>query len=152
MNWPPIHDRVNQCALSSIYKFHANKAPGYVNEVFSHAESKGIPTRCSYQKLKLPHCKTNQGLRALLYTDPSLWNKLGKFLKVSVSLNAFKHNLKDYYFRKGNKKEGKVRGIMKPWYLCIVSSLLLFFILFICILIYFCIYFYILIYLLLQNL
>ena len=68
MNWPPIHDRVNQCALSSIYKFHANKAPGYVNEVFSHAESKGIPTRCSYQKLKMPHCKTNQGLRALLYT------------------------------------------------------------------------------------
>ena len=59
LNWLPIHDRVNQCILSAIYKFHANNAPDYMNEVFSHAESNGIPTRCFYQKLKLPHCKTN---------------------------------------------------------------------------------------------
>ena len=31
-NWLPIHDRVNQCALSSIYKFHANNAPGFMND------------------------------------------------------------------------------------------------------------------------
>ena len=104
MNWLPIHDRVNQCILSTIYKFHANNAPDYMSEVFSHAESNGIPTRCSYQKLKLPHRKTNQGLRALSYIGHSLWNKLDKSLKTSVSLNAFKHNLKDYYFKKGNKK------------------------------------------------
>ena len=76
-----------------------------MNEVFTHAESNRIPTRCSYQKLKLPHHKTNQGLRALSYIGPSLWNKLDKSLKTSVSLNTFKHNLKDYYFKKGNKKE-----------------------------------------------
>ena len=74
-----------------------------MNEVFSHAESNGIPTRCFYQKLKLPHRKTNQGLRALSYIGHSLWNKLDKSLKTSVSLNAFKHNLKDYYFKKANK-------------------------------------------------
>ena len=74
-----------------------------MSEVFSHAESNGIPTRCSYQKLKLPHRKTNQGLRALSYIGHSLWNKLDKSLKTSVSLNAFKHNLKDYYFKKANK-------------------------------------------------
>ena len=44
INWLPIHDRFNQCTLSSIYKFHDNNAPGYINEVFSHAESDGIPT------------------------------------------------------------------------------------------------------------
>ena len=94
LNWLPIHGRVNQCILSAIYKFHANNAPDYMNEVFSHAESNGIPTRCSYQKLKLHHRKTNQGLRALSYIGPSLWNKLDKSLKTSVSLNAFKHNFK----------------------------------------------------------
>ena len=57
------------------------------------------------KSLELPHRKTNQGLRALLYIGTSLWNKLDKSLKISVSLNAFKHNLKDYYFKKGNKKE-----------------------------------------------
>ena len=75
-----------------------------MNEVFSHAQSNGIPTGCSYQKLKLPHLKTNQGLRTLSYIGPSLWNKLDKSLKTSVSLNAFKYNLKRYYFKKGNKK------------------------------------------------
>ena len=76
-----------------------------MNEFFTHAEPNGILTRCSYQKLKLPHRKANQGLRALSYIGPSLLNKLDKSLKTSVSLNAFKHNLKDYYFKKGNKKE-----------------------------------------------
>ena len=93
--------------ISSIYKLHANNAPDYMNEVFSHAESNGIPTRCFYQKLKLPHCKTNQGLRALSYIGPSLWNKLDKSLKISVSLNAFKHNLKDCLSRKVIKRSEK---------------------------------------------
>ena len=75
-----------------------------MNEVFSHAQSNGIPAGFSYQKLKLPHLKTNQGLRTLSYIGPSLWNKLDKSLKISVSLNAFKHNLKGYYFKKGNKR------------------------------------------------
>ena len=64
----------------------------------------GIPTRCSYQKIKLPHRKTNLGFRAQPYSGPSIWNKLDKSLKISVSLNAFKHNLKDHYFRKDNKR------------------------------------------------
>ena len=105
INWLPIHERVNQCILSSIYKFHAKDAPDYMEEIFSHAECNGIPTRHSYQKLKLPFRKTNQGLRALSFIGPSLWNNLEKSLKTSVSLNTFKHNVKEYYFQNGNKKE-----------------------------------------------
>ena len=103
--WQPIREIVNQYILSSIYKFHANNIniPDYMNKVFSHAESKEICTCCSYQKLKLPHRKINQVLRALTYIDRSLWNKLDKSLKTSFSLNAFKHNLK--YCKKVNKKE-----------------------------------------------
>ena len=74
INWLPIHERVNQCILSCIYKFHVKKVPDYMDEFFSHADSNGIHQRYSYQKLKLPHRKTNQGLRALSYTGPSLWN------------------------------------------------------------------------------
>ena len=58
-----------------------------MNEVFSHAESNGISTRCSYQKLKLPHRKTSQGLRALSYIP---------HCGINIFLNAFIHNLKDY--------------------------------------------------------
>ena len=100
--------------LSSIYKFYDNNVPDYMNEIFSHVECNGIPTRCSYQRLKLSHFQTNQDLRALSYIGPSLWNNIDKSLKTSFYLNAFKHNLKDHYFRKGNKKEWKVIGIIKP--------------------------------------
>ena len=30
INWLPIHERVNQCILSCIYKFHAKKASDYM--------------------------------------------------------------------------------------------------------------------------
>ena len=64
-----------------------------MDEIFSHAECDRIPTRHSYQKLKLPHRKTNQGLRALSYIGPALWNNQGKSLKTSASLKTFKHNI-----------------------------------------------------------
>ena len=102
INWLPIQERVNQCTLSSIYKFHSNIAPEYMDEVFFKAECNRIPTRYSYQKLKLPHRKTNQGLRALSYVGPFWWNKLDNSLKMSTSLNTFKHNLKNQYFRINN--------------------------------------------------
>ena len=75
-----------------------------MDQIFSHAECNIIPICYSYQKLKFPHRKTNQGLRALSYIGPSLWNNQDKSLKTSASLNALKHNIKDYYFRKGKKK------------------------------------------------
>ena len=103
INWLPIQDRVNQCTLPWIYRFHTKKAPEYLDEIFSYAECNGISTRYSYQKLKIPRRKTNQVLRALSYIGPSLWNNLDKSLKTSVSLNAFKHNIKDHYFRKSDR-------------------------------------------------
>ena len=102
INWLPIQERVNQCTLSSIYKFHSNIAPEYMDEVFFKTECNRIPTRYSYQKLKLPHRKKNQGLRALSYVGPFLWNKLDNSLKMSAFLNTFKHNLKNQYFRINN--------------------------------------------------
>ena len=74
-----------------------------MDEIFYHAECNGIPTRYSYQKLKLPHRKTNQGLRALSYIGPSLWNKQDKSLKTSASLNSFKHNIKAIFKREIKK-------------------------------------------------
>ena len=75
-----------------------------MDEIFYHAEYNGIPTCYSYQKLKLPHRKTNQGLRALSYVGPLLWNNQDKSLKTSASLNEFKNNIKYYSFQKGLKR------------------------------------------------
>ena len=105
INWPPIHESVSQYMLSYIYKFHTKKVPDYMGEIFLHAECNGIPIRYSYQKLKLSHRKANQGWRALSYIGPLLWNNQDKSLKTFAFLNTLKHNIKDFCFWKGNKKE-----------------------------------------------
>ena len=62
---------------------------------------KSIPKiKSSYQKLNVPHRKTNVanvGQKALSYVGPSLWNNLNKTLKTSTNLNTFKHNIKQHF-------------------------------------------------------
>ena len=61
-----------------------------MDETFFCAECNRIPTRYSYEKLKLSHHKINQNKDSIALSY------------ISASLNAFKHNTKEYYFRKGN--------------------------------------------------
>ena len=59
----------------------------------------------SYQKLNVPHRKTNVRQKVLSYVGPSIWNNLSKTLKNPTSLNTFKDNMKKHYFNELNKKE-----------------------------------------------
>ena len=34
INWLPIHERVSQCSLCSIYKFFTKNCPNYFNEIY----------------------------------------------------------------------------------------------------------------------
>ena len=68
--------------------------PNYFDEIFISLEINGVHTCSSYQKLNVPHRKTNVGQKALSYVGPSLWKNLNKTLKTSTSLNAFNHNIK----------------------------------------------------------
>ena len=79
--------------------------PNYFDEIYVPLETNGVHTRSSYQKLNVPHRKTNVGQKALSYVGPSIWNNLNKTLKTSTSLNAFKHNIKQHYFNELKKKE-----------------------------------------------
>ena len=88
INWLPIHERISQCSLCSIYKFFAKNCPNYFDEIYVPLETNGVHTRSSYQKLNVPHGKTNVGQKALFYVGPSLWNNLNKTLKTSISLNT----------------------------------------------------------------
>ena len=104
-NWLPIHERISQCSLCSIYKFFAKNCPNYFDEIYVPLETNGVHTRSSYQKLNVPHRKTNVGQKALSYVGPSLWNNLNKTLKTSISLNTFQHNIKKHYFNELKKQQ-----------------------------------------------
>ena len=98
INWLPIHERISQCSLRSIYKFFTKNCPknclkylNYFDEIYVPLDTNGVHTRSSYQKLNVPHRKTNVRQKALPYVGPSLWNNSNKTLKTSTSLNTLKH-------------------------------------------------------------
>ena len=93
INWLSIHERVSQYSLCSIYKLFTKNCPNYFDEIYVPLKTNGVHKRSSYQKLNVPHQKTNVGQKALSYVGPSHWNNLNKTLKTSTRLNTFKHYL-----------------------------------------------------------
>ena len=98
INWLPIHERISQCSLCSIYNFYAKNSPNYFDKICVLLETNEVHTRSSYQKLNVPHRKTNVGQKALSYVGPLPWNNLNKTLKTLTSLNTFKHDIKKTLF------------------------------------------------------
>ena len=78
INWLPIHERVLQCYLCRIYKFFNKNCPKYFDEIYVPLETNVVHTRSSYQKLNVPHRKTNVGQKVLSSVGPSIWSNLNK--------------------------------------------------------------------------
>ena len=47
INWLPIHERVSQYSLCSIYKFFTKNCPNYFEEIYVPLETNGVHTRSS---------------------------------------------------------------------------------------------------------
>ena len=45
INRIPIHDRVSQCSLCSVYKFFTKNYPNYFNEICGLSEINGVHAR-----------------------------------------------------------------------------------------------------------
>ena len=50
LNWLPITDRINQCILSTTFKFVNDMDPNYLNEVFQWAAESNRTLRNDYFK------------------------------------------------------------------------------------------------------
>ena len=48
INWLPIHERVSQCSLCSIYNFFTKNCPNYFDEIYVSLETTGVHKRSSY--------------------------------------------------------------------------------------------------------
>ena len=97
LNWLPVKDRFNQSINSIVFKYFTKQCPSYLNEVFELACPNNLRTRNRYLKLIWLFRKTNMGQNALSFIGPSIWNKTPEVLKITNSINTFKHNFKKYY-------------------------------------------------------
>ena len=98
LNWLPISNRINQCILSTTFKFVNDMGTNYLNEVFQWAAAESNRTlRNDYLKLKHPFRKTTAGQNSFSFLGPSIWSKLSESTKKCNNINTFKHNLKKLY-------------------------------------------------------
>ena len=98
INWLPTGKRFEQCVCVNIFNFFAGTAPAYVCEMYHPVEQSRV-TRRSLKKLCLPNQKTNRGMRTLSYIGPRLWNNLPMKIKAALNVNAFKHQIKEQFFK-----------------------------------------------------
>ena len=99
LNWLPVTYRFKQCVISIAFKYFNGLCPNYLNEVSDVATESNFQLRNSFQKLKCPFRKTNNGQHALSYIGPTFWNKTPDTLKCSNNLNNFKHNFKKHILK-----------------------------------------------------
>ena len=67
LNWLPISERINQCILSTTFKFVNDIGPNYLNEVFQWAAQSNRTLRKNYRKLKHPFRKATAGQNSLSF-------------------------------------------------------------------------------------
>ena len=53
INWLPIHERVSQCSLCSVYKFFTKNCSNYFDKTYLPLEINGVHTRSLYKNLIL---------------------------------------------------------------------------------------------------
>ena len=99
INWLPVDQRVQQSLNVTVFKY-VNKAWSYyLKEVFEYASQGRISSRNNYTKFKVPFGKTTMGQKSLSYIGPSVWSKLPSLMKGNMSLNKFKHDVKEHYLQ-----------------------------------------------------
>ena len=97
INWLPTKKRVEQCICANVFKFFNQMSPQYTTEIF-HPSSSVHNTRRATQKLDLPFRKSCIGQKTLSYIGPKIWNNLPVQIKLSKSVNTFKHDIKKSFF------------------------------------------------------
>ena len=96
-NWLPTKKRVEQCICANVFKFFNQMSPQYTAEIF-HPSSSVHNTRRATQKLDIPFRKSCIGQKTLSYIGPKIWNNLPAQIKLSKSVNTFKHDIKKSFF------------------------------------------------------
>ena len=99
IKWLPVPERFNKYLCSNAFKFFKETCPQYFY-VYRQSGQNQANTRSSVFQLKRPLRTTCPGQENLSYLTPIVWNNLPMDLKLTNSLNNFKHKLKDNFFKK----------------------------------------------------
>ena len=108
INWLPVDIRFKQCISSAAFKFVNGQSPKYMGEVFKKSTASNLGTRSSLLKLQQPLRNTNYGQSNMSYLATSIWNRLPNTLKMTQTINTYKHKLKKHFFDKMKNQDNDV--------------------------------------------
>ena len=101
LHWLPIEDRITFKILLLTYKSLNEKGPVYLRELFQLRDPPRTLRSVHALILDYPRTKlASYGDRAFSIAAAVKWNRLPQKIRASVSVNAFKCQLKSYLFRK----------------------------------------------------
>ena len=136
INCFPVSGRFNQCFSSSTFKIFMESCPLYFLDIYidNLVKIKSIFwSKSSVLKLKHALRNTCSGQKKLSYKTSIVWNSLPTELKLTNSLNNFKHKLKDHFFKKlrnMNKIFLLIDAVLETWTVIFSINLKLIFVLF----------------------
>ena len=108
INWLPTKESVSQCICINIFKFFNNMAQDYTSEIFHPSHSRHN-TRMSIYKIDLPLFSKNvYGQKTLSYLGPKTWNSLPAQTKLCKNVKTFKHDIKNLFFNKLQKRDNRI--------------------------------------------
>ena len=100
INWLSVSERFNQYLRSNAFKSFKETCPLYFHGI--HRQSGQSQANMRSSVLKSTHSLRNigSGQKYLSYLTPIVWQSFPIELKLSNSLNNFKHKLKEHFFKK----------------------------------------------------
>ena len=99
LHWLPVRKRIDYKIATLCYGFFDNSLPVYLaNELEIYTPKRTLRSSSDNRIFVLPKCNMRVGEKAWTHAGPKVWNALPAFLRNSKTKNAFKKNLKTYYF------------------------------------------------------
>jgi len=102
LHWLPVQQRITFKVRVLVFKLlHDTAAPQYLATLLTqHVPTRSLRSGLSYKPLVIPRTVTKAGDRAFSTIAPKLWNSLPDDIKMSTSVELFKHKLKTHLFPK----------------------------------------------------
>ena len=95
VNWPTVSDIIRSETATTVFNSLNGLVPEYLFSLFEKRSTRNVKElRNTETDLSITLRKTNNGLKAVSFRGPTLWNNLELEVKQATTLAAFENRIK----------------------------------------------------------
>jgi hypothetical protein len=99
LHWLPVIHRINYKIALLVYKCLNDQGPAYLKDLLHFYKPSRSLRSAKSLLLTVPRVKLTYGMRSFSYAAPTIWNDLPINIRSAKTTDAFKSQLKSYYFK-----------------------------------------------------